>query len=118
MSEGLRAPLAEKGIGVSVLCPGFIRTRIMESTRNVPERLAGAISAPPPEASETDFAKMAAFAITNGIDPLYVGELVREGIENDWPYIFTDTQFEPGVDARFANIKAGFDRIRDRKPRY
>ena len=30
-----------------------------------------------------------------GIDPLYVGELVREAIENDWPYIFTDTEFEP-----------------------
>jgi NAD(P)-dependent dehydrogenase (short-subunit alcohol dehydrogenase family) len=118
LSEGLRAPLAEKGIGVSVLCPGFIRTRIMESTRNIPERLAGAIAEPTTEARESEFAKMAAFAITNGIDPLYVGELVREGIEGDWPYIFTDTQFEPGVDARFANIKAGFDRIRDRKPRY
>ena len=118
LSEGLRAPLAEKGIGVSVLCPGFIRTRIMDSTRNIPERLADAIGAPSLDTSESDFAKMAAFAVTNGIDPLYVGELVREAIENDWPYIFTDTQFEPGVDARFANIKAGFDRIRDRKPRY
>jgi NAD(P)-dependent dehydrogenase (short-subunit alcohol dehydrogenase family) len=118
LSEGLRVPLAEKGIGVSVLCPGFIRTRIMESTRNIPERLAGAIAAPSMEASESDFAKLAIAAITNGIDPLYVGELVREAIENDWPYIFTDTQFEPGVEARFADIKAGFDRIRDRKPRY
>jgi hypothetical protein len=51
-----------------------------------------------------------------GIDPLYVGELVREGIEGDWPYIFTDVQFEPYIEARFANIKAGFDRIRDRVP--
>ena len=118
LSEGLRPALATKGVGVSVLCPGFIRTRIMESARNVPERLAGAIPLPATATSESDFAKMAALAITNGIDPLYVGELVREGIENDWPYIFTDTQFEPGVDARFAAIKAGFDRIRDRKPHY
>ena len=54
--------------------------------------------------------------LAGGIDPNYVGELVREGIEGDWDYIFTDAQFEPNIDARFANIKAGFDRIRDRVP--
>ena len=118
LSEGLRAPLAEKGIGVSVLCPGFIRTRIMEATRNVPDRLAGTIEAAPEDGQVSDFQKMAEQAIAHGIDPLYVGELVREGIEGDWPYIFTDTQFEPGVDARFAAIKAGFDQIRDRVPRH
>lgn len=56
--------------------------------------------------------------VANGIDPLYVGELVREGIENDWPYIFTDTEFEPVIDNRFAAIKQGFDRIRRRQPRH
>jgi 3'-phosphoadenosine 5'-phosphosulfate sulfotransferase (PAPS reductase)/FAD synthetase len=55
--------------------------------------------------------------IAEGIDPLYVGELVREAIEEDWPYIFTDTGFEAPIDARFAAIKAGFDRIRGRAPR-
>jgi hypothetical protein len=50
------------------------------------------------------------------IDPAYVGELVREGIENDWPYIFTDLEFEPLIEARFAVIREGFDRIRDRVP--
>ena len=55
--------------------------------------------------------------VSKGIDPLYVGELVREGIENDWPYIFTDTEFEPLIDDRFAAIKMGFDRIRGRQPR-
>jgi hypothetical protein len=43
---------------------------------------------------------------------------VREGIENDWPYIFTDVEFEPMIEARFAAIKQGFDRIRGRDPRY
>ena len=46
--------------------------------------------------------------VSTGIDPSYVGELVREGIENDWPYIFTDTEFEPLIEARFAAIKEGF----------
>ena len=117
LSEGLRPTLATKGIGVSVLCPGFIRTRIMESARAIPERLAGQIPLPDPTALPNEFAVMATQAIQNGIDPLYVGELVVEGIEGDWPYIFTDNDFEGGVDLRFAAIKAGFDKIRGRVPR-
>ncbi len=41
---------------------------------------------------------------------------MREGIEGDWPYIFTDNEFEPAIAARFDGIKAGFDRIRGRTP--
>jgi hypothetical protein len=55
--------------------------------------------------------------VAAGIDPLYVGDLVREGIEKDWGYIFTDNEFEPFIDARFAAIKAGFDQIRGRVPK-
>jgi hypothetical protein len=55
--------------------------------------------------------------IANGIDPGYVGELVREGVEKNWRYIFTDLEFEPMIEARFAAIKEGFDQIRGREPR-
>ncbi|WP_273184119.1 SDR family NAD(P)-dependent oxidoreductase [Hyphomonas adhaerens] len=120
LSEGLRAELEPRGIGVSVLCPGFIRTKIMESARNVPDRFAGARDTTGEDAdmSDSEFAEMAREAIAHGIDPLYVGELVREGIEGNWPYIFTDTEFEPAIMERFANVKAGFDLIRDRIPRH
>jgi Short-chain alcohol dehydrogenase of unknown specificity len=118
LSEGLRATLAPRGIGVSVLCPGFIRTQIMNSRRNLPERFAGAVEALPTEGPIAEFVKEFQERVSKGIDPLYVGELVREGIENDWPYIFTDTEFEPLIDDRFAAIKQGFDRIRGRQPRH
>lgn len=116
LSEGLRSELAPRGIGVSVLCPGFVRTQIMDFWRNLPERFEripverlAAIRASEPF-------KMIEERVSNGIDPLYVGELVREGIEGDWPYIFTDIEFEPVIEARFAAIKQGFDRIRGRAP--
>jgi hypothetical protein len=38
MSEGLAMHLNPLGIGVTVLCPGFVRTRITESQRNRPQR--------------------------------------------------------------------------------
>ena len=117
LSEGLRAEFAPRGIGVSVLCPGFVRTQIIDSLRNLPERF--------PRPSEDRLAAMRSSEmfkffqdrVSHGVDPSYVGELVREGIANDWPYIFTDMEFEPLIEGRFAAIKQGFDRIRGREPR-
>ncbi len=118
LSEDLRPKLAARGIGVSVLCPGVIRTNIVSSGRNIPDRFAGQIQTVPTEGPGTEMLKAVTEAIAKGIDPLYVGELVREAIEGDWPHIFTDLQFEPYIEARFATIRLGFDRIRDRTPRY
>ena len=117
LSEGLRPELAPRGIGVSVLCPGFIRTQIVDSSRNLPERFAGKLSPAPSAGPVAERIKFIRDRVAQGIDPLYVGELVREGIENDWPYIFTDNELEPFIEARFAEIRQGFDKIRGRIPR-
>jgi NAD(P)-dependent dehydrogenase (short-subunit alcohol dehydrogenase family) len=117
LSEGLRGELAPRGIGVSVLCPGFIRTHILDSRRNLPERFDGAVGAMPTAGPSAELLNLVRERVSQGIDPSYVGELVREGIENDWPYIFTDLEFEPVIEARFAAIKQSFDQIRGRDPR-
>ncbi len=117
LSEGLRGELAPRGIGVSVLCPGFIRTQIMDSWRNLPERFDRPSNERLAEFESSEMAKMFRERISSGIDPSYVGELVREGVENDWPFIFTDAEFEPLIEARFTAIREGFDRIRGREPR-
>ena len=115
LSEGLRCELAPRGIGVSVLCPGFIRTQIMNSRRNLPKRFEGAVRALSGPFAE--HINMIRERVSQGIDPIYAGELVREGVEKDWPYIFTDLEFEPMIEARFAAIKQGFDHIRGRNPK-
>lgn len=114
LSEGVRRELAPRGIGVSVLCPGFINTNIFD---NLGKWVAEQRGAPLAQDSITGQALAdVQKRLAEGIDPMYVGELVREGIEGDWPYIFTDNEFEPLIEARFAEIKAGFDRIRGRVP--
>jgi NAD(P)-dependent dehydrogenase (short-subunit alcohol dehydrogenase family) len=118
LSEGLRGELAPRGIGVSVLCPGFIRTQIMDSGRNLPQRFERPADDRLAAIRWSEWFKTVYDRVSKGIDPSYVGELVREGIENDWPYIFTDLEFEPMIESRFAAIKQGFDRIRGREPRH
>ena len=55
MSEGLALQVAPHGIGVTVLCPGFVRTRIWESARNRPERY-GPAQTPDPASPAGRFA--------------------------------------------------------------
>jgi hypothetical protein len=106
--------LTPRGIGVSILCPGFTRTRLVESVRNLPGRFDGDARITIAESMRSERYVKMRDGISKGIDPLYVGELVREGVENNWRYIFTGTEFEPMIDARFASIKQGFDQIRRR----
>lgn len=118
LSEGLRVELEPRGIGVSVLCPGIIRTRILESGRNLQSRFGGGVDELfDPNDPENEAAADFRARLEAGIDPYYVGELVREGIEKNWDYIVTDMEFEPIIRARFENIMAAYDRIKDRDPR-
>ncbi len=117
ISEGLRTELAPRGVGVSVLCPGFIRTQIMTSRRSEPPRFERPGSATLEKFEASEMHQFVRQRVGTGIDPFYVGELVREGIEENRAYIFTDTEFEPAIEARFAAIRQGFDAIRGREPK-
>lgn len=115
LSEALRRELAPRGVGVSVLCPGRVRTDIAEFADAIPTRfrkdLSESVKNGPLARQRDRLAEM----VAGGVDPAYVGELVREAIEGDWPYIFTDTEYEPFLEYRFAEIRRGFERIRARQ---
>lgn len=101
ISEGLRAELQPHGIGVAVLCPGFVRTRIAEAGRNRPARY-GVHAASPRTAAVAELVRA-------GIDPKAVADRVLATIRDDEFYVFTHPQFRPAVETRFAAILAAFD---------
>jgi len=98
MSEGWAGQLAPKNIGMSVLCPGFVRTR-HESRRN---RQAdyGADAAPVDLAA----GPVAGAAVLAGIPPEAVGARVMEAVQNGELYIFTHTEMGPFMAMRFQRI--------------
>lgn len=105
MSEGWNMQLAPANIGVSVLCPGFVRTRIHESRRN---RLSeyGA----DPRANDDAIANGAGALVQSGIDPDAVGARVVEAIRDNELYVFTHPEMKALVEMRFAKIMEAFDK--------
>ncbi len=100
LSEGWGVQLAGENIGVGVLCPGFVKTKIDQSGRNRPDRFGG------PADVELG---VASALVQAGIDPARVGKRVVEAIENNERYVFTHPGMRGAVEARFAGIMAAFD---------
>lgn len=104
MSEGWAGQLAPENIGVSVLCPGFVKTRIHESSRARQEKYG------PAETRDEDSASGAKELVLGGIDPDRVGARVLEAVEAGELYIFTHPDMAPFFTDRAAKIEAAFAR--------
>jgi NAD(P)-dependent dehydrogenase (short-subunit alcohol dehydrogenase family) len=110
MSEGLAAQVRPLGIGVSVLCPSFVRTGIGESGRNRPQRYGPTPSLDPNSPAAAVVAEIAS-RLQAGLDPAAVAERVLDAIRNDEFYVFTHPNMRGEVDARFAAIQAAMDKV-------
>jgi NAD(P)-dependent dehydrogenase (short-subunit alcohol dehydrogenase family) len=110
MSEGLAAQLAPHGIGVTVLCPSFVRTRIGESGRNRPRRYGEPPPLDPAGPSALMIAELARL-IEAGLDPAEVAARVLSAIRSNELYLFTHPNMREQVDGRFAAIQAAMDQV-------
>ena len=77
--------LSGKNVGTSVLCPGFVRTRIFESERNMPDELKAYNDDPAVRA----ISSMASDAVNGGIDPSIVAEAVTNAVLENRFWILT-----------------------------
>ena len=81
LSESLFHELAAIGspVGVSVLCPGMVRTRIHQAPRNWPDRYGPwpAVQDPPEVAQ---WRQAASARVTAGQDPALIADAVRDAI--------------------------------------
>lgn len=109
MSEGLHEELKPLGIGVSVLCPGFVRTAIVESRRNRPGRY-GVVCVADPDSASGQMAARLAERTRNGMDPRDVAQHVLAAIRENDLYIFTHPEMRDEVEERFAAVAAAFNK--------
>jgi NAD(P)-dependent dehydrogenase (short-subunit alcohol dehydrogenase family) len=110
-SESIRADLAADNIGVSVLCPAWVRTDIHNAGVNKPSLTNGATadesSSNEPEAGIADIAAV----IESGIAPDDLAQWVLECMLAKRFYIFSHPSMTQHLDARAALIKADYEAI-------
>jgi NAD(P)-dependent dehydrogenase (short-subunit alcohol dehydrogenase family) len=110
MSEGLSAQLKPHGIGVSVLCPSYVRTGIGASGRNRPQRYGASPTLDPASPAAAMVAEIA-LRLQAGLEPDAVAARVLDAVRNDEIYVFTHPESREEVDKRFAAIRAAMDKV-------
>jgi NAD(P)-dependent dehydrogenase (short-subunit alcohol dehydrogenase family) len=104
ISETLIKDLQAVGapVGVSVLCPGFVQTRIAESDRNRPASAAGS-----EEAGAAELRAAMQTMVDAGIPPAVVADRVLDAVRNDTFYILTHPELTGEIERRFDEIVHG-----------
>jgi NAD(P)-dependent dehydrogenase (short-subunit alcohol dehydrogenase family) len=100
--------LAGSPVGVSVLCPSWVRTRIHESARNRPDELRNA-----PASEEVDgdsaMAQLVGGFIAGGLPPEEVADQVFAGVAARRLWLLTHPDSYDAVRSRMEAILAGTD---------
>jgi NAD(P)-dependent dehydrogenase (short-subunit alcohol dehydrogenase family) len=108
LSDVLAAELEGTDIGVSVLCPSWVRTQMPHNGRNRPERFGGPFDL----ASDTDNAERNARYLAAGelgLDPMEVAAMVLDAMRERRRFVFTHPEARADVEAHEALIRRGFD---------
>jgi NAD(P)-dependent dehydrogenase (short-subunit alcohol dehydrogenase family) len=108
MFESLRTELAGTNIGVSIFCPGLVRTQIFDAERNRPQSHGkkGATPAPPPFSHDGPPVDLMGVAM----DPVEAAEYVLAGIRRNDLYIFSHPEFKPMAQERADLLLASFSK--------
>jgi NAD(P)-dependent dehydrogenase (short-subunit alcohol dehydrogenase family) len=96
--------LAGSPVKVSVLCPGFVRTRIAESHRNRPAHLS---NDPQEKTAPSPAAQMVREQVESGIAPDVVAARVVEAIGEDRFYVLPHPELTGAVKHRMDDILQG-----------
>ncbi len=107
ISETLQQELRQQGadVGVSVLCPGFVRTNIFTSQRNRPEALRSA-NRPPLAAARAVNDQMIRVVEATAIAPEVVADAVLDAVRARRFWVFTHPDLVDAIDERHARLLA------------
>lgn len=93
--------LAGANVGVSVLCPGFVKTNIASSHRNRP---ASTETGPAPSARALQFAGVLDQLVAAGVPADTIAEQVVKAIREPKFYVLTHPHMKPAIEHRMTQI--------------
>jgi NAD(P)-dependent dehydrogenase (short-subunit alcohol dehydrogenase family) len=107
LTESLYQELLLTGskVHVSVLCPGWVNTKILDAERNRPDELQNAVEEPL-EPGRARIRDMIRGLLEHGQSPAEIAEKVLQAIKDEQLYIFTHPEMMGIVKVRMENILA------------
>lgn len=115
ISEVLAAELEGSPVGVSVLCPSWVKTRMLDNGRNRPAHFGGPISLDA-DGDNAERNRRYAQALESGLEPAHVAGLVCDAIKARRLYVFTHADRRADVERRFNLMMGGFDALTAKAP--
>ena len=105
LSEGLYGQLqaADAKIGVSVLCPGGVKTRIALAERNRPDEFSDE-GGPSPDELEARETRWAEGTGATGMEPSQVADLVLQAIQDQQFWILPHDEYDDSIRTRTDDI--------------
>jgi len=109
LTEQLQFSLTQRGskLTTSVLCPGWVKTRIMESERNRPSEFKNKDPEKPLTPTEEAALKGMMAAVESGISPEAVADQTFQSIRDEKFYILTHPEYIPLMRVAFDNTIKG-----------
>lgn len=106
LSEALYFQLLQHGagVGVSVLCPGWVKTRIVDSDRNRPAELGPPAELEPTQAAVREVGRQ---RVESGIEPAEVAAYVVDAIRAGRFYVLTHPEMNDAIRRRAEEVLAG-----------
>jgi NADP-dependent 3-hydroxy acid dehydrogenase YdfG len=103
LSEALLLEVGDKGVGVSVLCPGLVKTNLLEAEQVRPETLKTGkkYDVTPPD-------------VPSGVDPNDIGQRVVDAVIDNEHYIITHNDYREFIKMKFDGIIDAIDRHAER----
>lgn len=96
LCEGIRAEIAESPVGISVLCPGNVRTALIQNNDRLAPESITQLSHDEPELL---------IRMEQGSNPLSIADQVLKAIEQQQFWIFTHPELNSKVEQRLDEIR-------------
>ncbi|HKA48123.1 MAG TPA: SDR family NAD(P)-dependent oxidoreductase [Candidatus Dormibacteraeota bacterium] len=105
LSEALYVQLLQYGsnVGVSVLCPGWVRTQILNSERNRPADL----EPPEPDPAWATAREVVRQLVDSGMEPAQVATQVVDAVREGRFYVLTHPEMNDAIRRRTEDVLAG-----------
>ena len=114
LSESLYGELSETKVGISVLCPGWVKTDLLKNTEQLSQQQSGVLELTSEIFESMNLSReIVETGFRTGVEPDFIAEKVIKAIEEDIFYIITPPEIIQSAQARIDMMNENTARLNE-----